>query len=48
MKNNFDPFYQDRLRGYEKDKKMLLSRITNLSGFEFDKRLKELSNKWKI
>lgn len=48
MKNNFDPFYRERLFGYERDKKNLLAKIPNLSGFEFDRRLKDLRNKWKI
>lgn len=40
--------YQDRLRGYERDKQKLLSTSANLPANEFSDRLKSLQNKWKI
>lgn len=40
--------YQDRLRGYERDKKELLANAAHLPADEFSDRLKALQNKWKI
>ena len=40
--------YQDRLRGYEQDKKELLANAAHLPANEFSDRLKALQNKWKI
>lgn len=40
--------YQDRLRGYEQDKKNLLSTSASLPADEFSDRLKSMQNKWKI
>lgn len=40
--------YQDRLRGYEKDKDLLLSTLAHLSAEDFAKKLKELQDKWRI
>lgn len=40
--------YQDRLLGYERDKKELLANAAHLPANEFSDRLKALQNKWKI
>lgn len=40
--------YQDRLRGYEKDKQELLATSAHLPAEEFAERLKALQDKWKI
>lgn len=40
--------YQDRLRGYERDKEELLYSAAYLSAEEFAKRLKSLQDKWRI
>lgn len=40
--------YQDRLRGYERDKQQLLATMAHLPASEFSDRLKALQDKWKI
>lgn len=40
--------YQDRLRGYEQDKKELLANAAHLPADQFSERLKALQNKWRI
>lgn len=40
--------YQDRLLGYEQDKKELLANAASLPADKFSDRLKALQNKWKI
>ena len=40
--------YQDRLRGYEQDKKELLANAAHLPADQFSERLKALQDKWKI
>jgi hypothetical protein len=40
--------YQDRLRGYERDKQQLLATAASLPADEFSDRLKALQDKWKI
>lgn len=40
--------YQERLRGYEQDKKELLANAATLPADEFSERLKALQNKWRI
>lgn len=40
--------YQDRLRGYEKDKQKLLNTMAHLPAAEFSERLKALQDKWRI
>lgn len=40
--------YNERLRGYEKDKAELLRRSAELTPAEFDQTLQALIKKWKI
>lgn len=40
--------YQERLRGYEKDKQQLLATMAHLPAAEFSERLKALQDKWRI
>lgn len=40
--------YQDRLRGYEQDKKALLANAASLPAFDLSDRLKALADKWRI
>jgi hypothetical protein len=40
--------FQDRLRGYEQDKKTLLASAATIPAIEFSDRLKALSDKWHI
>ena len=40
--------YQDRLRGYERDKQQLLSTMAHLPAAKFSERLKALQDKWRI
>lgn len=40
--------YQDRLRGYERDKQALLSKMAHAPASDFSEKLKALRDKWKI
>jgi hypothetical protein len=40
--------FQDRLRGYERDKRELLAAAATISTVELSDRLKDLSDKWRI
>lgn len=40
--------YEERLRGYERDKQALLSSMRDLPAGEFAERLKELQEKWDV
>jgi hypothetical protein len=40
--------YQDRLRGYERDKQRLVATAAYLPADEFAEKLKVLQEKWKI
>lgn len=48
--NKPHPFmtYQERLRGYEKDKQLLLATMAHLPAREFADKLKDLQDKWHI
>lgn len=48
--NNKRPLtsYQDRLRGYEREKRELLAAAATISTVELADRLKGLSDKWRI
>lgn len=40
--------YQDRLRGYERDKQQLLATMAHLPAMQFSEKLKALQEKWRI
>ncbi len=40
--------YQDRLRGYERDKQRILSTMAHLPAADFAAKLKALQDKWRI
>ena len=40
--------YQNRLRGYEQDKKSLLATAATISAAEFSDKLKALTDKWRV
>lgn len=40
--------YQDRLRGYEREKQELLSKMSRAPASDFSEKLKALQDKWKI
>lgn len=40
--------YQERLRGYERDKQHLLATMASLPASEFSEKLKALQDKWRI
>lgn len=40
--------YQNRLRGYEHDKKSLLATAATIPATEFSDRLKALTDKWRV
>lgn len=44
----FDMSYDARLRGYERDKKLLLALCAHLPGAEFERKLKALQSKWRV
>lgn len=40
--------YQERLRGYERDKQRLLATMAHLPAADFYEKLKALQDKWRI